>query len=124
LGDGAVGKTSIATRFCQDHFSKPYKQTIGLDLFLKRLQLPTGPRATLQVWDIGGQTIGGNMVGNYIYGAHAVLFCYDVTNYNSFQNLEDWLRLVKRTFKNAKTRLPAMWLCANKGMYVASAPSR
>ncbi len=25
---------------------------------------------TLQVWDIGGQAIGGKMLDNYIYGAH------------------------------------------------------
>ena len=31
LGDGAVGKTSLATRFCEDEFGKAYKQTIGLD---------------------------------------------------------------------------------------------
>lgn len=25
---------------------------------------------TLQVWDIGGQTLGGKMLENYVYGAH------------------------------------------------------
>ena len=29
-----------------------------------------GPNVTLQVWDIGGQSIGGGMLENYIYGAH------------------------------------------------------
>ena len=37
LGDGAVGKTSIAMRFCNNHFAQQYKQTIGLDFFMKRL---------------------------------------------------------------------------------------
>lgn len=40
LGDGAVGKTSIAMRHTEDNFSNVYKQTIGLDFFLKRLGLP------------------------------------------------------------------------------------
>jgi GTPase SAR1 family protein len=40
LGDGAVGKTSIAHRFTDDHFAQQYKQTIGLDFFMKRLVLP------------------------------------------------------------------------------------
>lgn len=40
LGDGAVGKTSIAMRHTEDNFSNVYKQTIGLDFFLKRLALP------------------------------------------------------------------------------------
>jgi Ras-related protein Rab-28 len=32
------------------------------------------------------------MLRSYIYGAQAVLLCYDVTNHASFDNLEDWLR--------------------------------
>ena len=43
----------------------------------------------MQIWDIGGQSIGSKMIKNYIYGAQAVLLCYDVTSYTSFQNLED-----------------------------------
>ena len=40
LGDGTAGKTSIATRFSQNHFGKSYQQTMGLDFFLKRITLP------------------------------------------------------------------------------------
>jgi hypothetical protein len=39
LGDGSVGKTSIASRYCQDKFGSTYKQTIGCDFFLKRVRL-------------------------------------------------------------------------------------
>lgn len=40
LGNGTTGKTSIATRFSQNHFGKSYQQTIGLDFFMKRITLP------------------------------------------------------------------------------------
>ncbi|EQC38593.1 Ras-like protein Rab-28 [Saprolegnia diclina VS20] len=112
LGDGAVGKTSIAMRHTENTFSNVYKQTIGLDFYLKRLALPGDVQVALQLWDIGGQTIGGKMLKNYIFGAHAVLLVYDITNYESFQNLEDWLRLVQRTFGDSK--LPYIGLCGNK----------
>lgn len=42
------------------------------------------------------------MIRNYIYGAQAVLLCYDITNYDSFQNLEDWYRLVQQTFQGVR----------------------
>ncbi len=50
LGDGTTGKTSLTTRFSQNHFDKDYHQTIGLDFFMKRLKMPgtnkpTGPMA-------------------------------------------------------------------------------
>ncbi len=52
------------------------------------------------------------MIGNYIYGAQAILFAYDITNYQSFQDLEDWLGLVKKTFDTESP--PYMGLLANK----------
>jgi len=112
LGDGAVGKTSVIMRFCDDFFGKQYKQTIGVDFFIKRVILPGEVHVALQIWDIGGQTIGSKMIGNYIYGAQAVLLCYDITNYQSFQNLEDWLELVRKTFDNENP--PYIALVGNK----------
>jgi len=100
-------------RFTEDHFAKTYKQTIGLDFFIKRLCLPGDVHVALQIWDIGGQTIGGKMIQNYIYGAQAVLLCYDITNYQSFQDLEDWFRLVRRTFQDASC-MPYVALVGNK----------
>ena len=40
IGDGTVGKTSISVRFAEDKFSQTYKQTVGVDFFIKRLNLP------------------------------------------------------------------------------------
>ena len=40
MGDGSVGKTSLVMRFTKDYFSTTYKQTIGLDFYMKRLELP------------------------------------------------------------------------------------
>ena len=56
IGDGASGKTSLSTRFSQQNFGKQYKQTIGVDFFLKRIVLGGSQNVTLQVssgqrWD-------------------------------------------------------------------------
>uniref|UniRef100_A0A9J8CVR6 Ras-related protein Rab-28 n=1 Tax=Cyprinus carpio carpio TaxID=630221 RepID=A0A9J8CVR6_CYPCA len=113
LGDGASGKTSLAIRFAQEAFGKQYKQTIGLDFFLKRITLPGNLNVTLQVWDIGGQTIGGKMLDKYIYGAQGVLLVYDITNSQSFENLEDWLNMVRKANEESDTQ-PAISLIGNK----------
>uniref|UniRef100_A0A7S1K9T6 Uncharacterized protein n=1 Tax=Vitrella brassicaformis TaxID=1169539 RepID=A0A7S1K9T6_9ALVE len=112
LGDGAVGKTSLATRFTEDQFSKSYKQTVGLDFFIKRLVLKNDINTCLQIWDIGGQSIGSKMIGNYIFGAHAVVLVYDITNIQTFQNLDDWFSLVQRTFQGQP--MPKCVLVGNK----------
>jgi Ras-related protein Rab-28 len=113
IGDGAVGKTSLINRFCQDGFAQSYKQTIGVDFFNKKMKLPSNVNVTLQIWDIGGQQIGGKMLGKYVYGSAAVLLCYDVTNPDSFKNLEDWLGFVRQEYKSSPKK-PLLVLVGNK----------
>lgn len=40
--------------------------------------------------------------------------CYDISNYQSFQNLDDWLRLVHGTFRERGEEMPYLGLLANK----------
>jgi len=112
LGDGTVGKSSLILRFIEDYFGKSYKQTIGADFFAKRLQLSDKIQCALQVWDIGGQSMFGKMVQTYIRDAHAVILTYDITNYASFADLQDWLRIVQKTFE--KKKQPLIALVGNK----------
>ena len=101
LGNGSVGKSAIIGRFVADGFDRVYKQTVGLDFFEKKLVLRGDKRVKLQVWDIGGQSVASNMLGKYIFGSDVVFLCYDVTDQQSFSDLEDWLRLVRRSFSDA-----------------------
>ncbi|KAL0232979.1 hypothetical protein GEMRC1_011726 [Eukaryota sp. GEM-RC1] len=112
LGDGAVGKTSTVYRFVDDYFAKSYKQTVGLDFFSRHIDFPNDVRVTLQLWDIGGQTIGSKMLSRYIYGSHAVILCYDITNLQSFHNLQDWLSIVRSSFGDEP--LPTLVLVGTK----------
>lgn len=112
LGDGTVGKTSIILRFIEDSFGKSYKQTIGVDFFAKRFQLTPEVQVAAQVWDIGGQSIFAKMIYTYIKDSNAIVLAYDITNYNSFANLVDWLRLIEKSFEGKE--LPLIALVANK----------
>ncbi|KAL0215433.1 hypothetical protein P9112_007617 [Eukaryota sp. TZLM1-RC] len=112
LGDGAVGKTSTVYRFVDDYFAKSYKQTVGLDFFSRNIDFPNDTRVTLQLWDIGGQTIGSKMLSKYIYGSHAIILVYDITNLQSFHNLHDWLNIVRRTYQDES--LPHLILLGTK----------
>ncbi|XP_067139631.1 ras-related protein Rab-28-like [Centruroides vittatus] len=112
VGDGGTGKTSLTTKFTQEQFEKQYHQTVGIDFFLKRISLPGGTNVTIQVWDIGGQTLCGQMLDKYLYGAHAVLLVYDITNHNSFENLQDWLGVTRQVFNSSNK--PHLALVANK----------
>jgi len=112
IGDGTVGKTSLCMKLCEGEFSVAYKQTIGLDFFIKRLELPQHTNVALQIWDIGGQSIGSQMLKTYISGAAAIVMVYDITNYDSFRDLEEWLQVVKEAYSEAT--MPYIALVGNK----------
>ena len=111
LGNGTVGKTTMCMCLNEADFDVNYKQTIGLDFFVKRVDLPGGVHVALQIWDIGGQSIGSEMLSTYIFGSHAVVLVYDITNHESFTDLEEWLQMEKKTFDG---KIPYTALVGNK----------
>lgn len=50
LGDGTVGKSSMAMRFADELFDKNYKQTVGCDFIVRRLDMPPNYQVALQLW--------------------------------------------------------------------------
>ena len=96
LGNGSVGKTSLCARFRDDGFARVYAQTVGVDFYERRLRV-RGRDVALQVWDVGGQSLASAMMPQYVFGAGVVFLCYDVTDAQSFADVEDWLGLVDRT---------------------------
>ena len=54
IGDGGVGKTSIAVRYTEDRFDEQMKMTIGVNFASKKVQI-SGSEVTLLLWDLGGQ---------------------------------------------------------------------
>lgn len=69
------------------------KGTVQIHLFLVVLI------NAFQLWDIGGQSLSASMLQNYLYGAHGIVFVYDVTNAATFESLNDWVSAVKKITK-------------------------
>ena len=55
LGDIAVGKTSILTRYVEDIYTNEYKCNVGVEFRLKSLYLDEKTGADLQIWDTSGE---------------------------------------------------------------------
>ena len=54
-------------------------------------------------------------LSTFFFSLQAVLFIYDITNYSSFENLEDWLAVVHRVCYKGEHGPPALALVGNKG---------
>lgn len=111
LGDGAVGKTALTTRFTQEFFDSDYKRTIGSDFAIKKLEIPElDVKVTLQVWDLAGQPRFEVVRQGFYRGARGGLLVYDVTRRRTFLNIQHWK---EECFKNLERDIPVV-VVANK----------
>ena len=94
LGEQAVGKTSIITRFMYDTFETTYQATIGIDFLSKTLYLDDRT-VRLQLWDTAGQERFRSLIPSYIRDSSVAVIVYDVTNKTSFQNCDKWIEDVR-----------------------------
>ena len=80
VGDFAVGKTSLAERFVNRHFSEDYLTTVGVRIDTKMIESPLLPvPQKLVVWDVAGTDRFGPVEFAYLRGAAGYLFVADGT---------------------------------------------
>ena len=90
LGNSDVGKSSLLLRFVDSVWNDGFVPTIGVDFKVKTLEI-NNKKVKMQIWDTAGQERFRTVVSTYFKGAHGILLLYDVTNKDSFKNLENWL---------------------------------
>jgi small GTP-binding protein len=98
VGGAAVGKTSIILRYTTGKFREYYAPTLGADFAIKSMKLD-GNRVKLQIWDMGSQDFLGNVRAGFYPGSKGVLFMYDVTSRESFEELTNWKKEVDSHLK-------------------------
>ena len=65
-----------------------------------------GKKVKLQIWDTAGQERFKNITASYYRGGNGVLLIYDITDRESFENLNCWLiEIEKNASKNIKILL-------------------
>lgn len=90
IGDAAVGKTSLISRFVEGRFESSYQATLGVDLFNKTITLPNGS-VMLNIWDIAGQTAFAAIRSSFYASAMGVLLVFDLTRPASFEDISSWI---------------------------------
>ena len=95
IGDSSTGKTNIITKYVRNQFDEISRPTIGVEFFQRDLtmKLPSGSQEsiTLHIWDTAGQERFRGMSSAYYRKAAGVLLVYDITNEESFSNLDRWM---------------------------------
>lgn len=96
LGKGGVGKTSLVNRYVHQRFSQNYMQTLGQDVFSKKLTINNN-QVVIQIYDIAGQERFESFRPVYLQGADLGLAVFDLTIPGTISELKNsWLPELSR----------------------------
>ena len=91
VGAVGVGKTSIQMRYTLDEFDTMHRTTVGMDIQEKHITV-AGRKARIDMWDSAGQERYESMTRQCLRGAHGVILVFDLTEWQTFTELNTrWL---------------------------------
>ncbi|KAI4326361.1 hypothetical protein MLD38_031683 [Melastoma candidum] len=90
IGDSAVGKSNLLSRFARDEFDLNAKATIGVEFQTQALDID-GKEVKAQIWDTAGQERFRAVTSAYYRGAFGALVVYDITRRSTFDSVKRWL---------------------------------
>ena len=90
VGNQAVGKTNIVTRYVKGEFNKDYMLTISMDYLTYTLQLDEKV-FYLRLYDTAGTEQFRSIRKNYYSNSCCALIVYDVTDESSFNSVKQWI---------------------------------
>ena len=94
VGNSAVGKSCLLLRFDEDRFQPIHDVTVGVTFSIKMVQIE-GQDVKVQIWDTAGQEIFRSITRSYYRDSACAIIVYDITDQNSFDKVEDWIRDVR-----------------------------
>jgi len=104
IGDTLVGKTSIIQRFSENTFAMRMISTVGID-FKSRVIDFDDVSVKLQIWDTAGQERFAGVTANFFRDAMGVLLIFDLTNKETFKNIQKWAKKVDDNAPDNTVRL-------------------
>ena len=100
LGDSAVGKTSIINTFMNIEFKEEFVTTVGWDKMVTKVKLENGEDIKLSVWDTAGQERFRASALKVVRKSQGIALAFDLTEKKTFDNVVNWLNIIKDNFNN------------------------
>lgn len=91
VGDANVGKSCLIHYWIYEYSMENTYPTIGAGFFSKNVILKNEKKIKFCLWDTAGQERFRSIISTYYRGAHGCICVCDMTNKNSFENLENWI---------------------------------
>lgn len=94
VGSVSVGKTSLVTRYATGKFQDKTKSTSNAS-FVNKIKIVDNVKYELKLWDTAGQEKYKSLTKIFIKDAKIAILVYAINDEKSFNDLNDWLTIVK-----------------------------
>ncbi|CAD5165657.1 ras-related protein RABA5e-like [Musa acuminata AAA Group] len=91
IGDSAVGKSNLLSRYARNEFNLHSKATIGVEFQTQSMEID-GKEVKSQIWDTAGQERFRAVTSAYYRGAVGALVVYDISRRTTFDSVPRWLQ--------------------------------
>jgi len=102
VGDLAVGKTSLVTRYKDNTFFRAHCSTVGVEFDTKLIHAPIrgddddDSTVKLHIWDTAGHESFRSLTTSYYLNAAVVFVVFDLLNRETFDSLPEWISRTKK----------------------------
>ena len=103
IGNSLVGKTTICRNYLGEKFSTEDLMTVGLDKFIKELEILIGEKTiktNLLIYDTAGHEKYESIVFNFIKKCDGILLVYAVNSEESFNDISKWINKIRELQHN------------------------
>ena len=95
LGETMVGKSSLISKYIDNIFEDNIVSTIGFDIKIKEIRR-NNKNIIIKIWDTAGQERFNSIQKQYYKNIDGILLIFDLTNLNSFNNLNQWFEKIEK----------------------------
>ena len=100
LGEPSSGKYWLTQTYLANYLNTDkMRLSIGINFYLKCMNL-NGLQIRLQIWDVDTHCNFSSLIPLYCRGSKAALILYDITDTSIFDNLSEWVNLIKHNAGN------------------------
>ncbi len=121
IGNTAVGKTSLFKKLTSGQFSEKNISTIGMDKKSLQVEIEVFENNTkvnknveISLVDTAGQERFRAITKSYFKESDGILLLYDITNKDSFKNVETWINSINESLGNHQNSKYIIILIGNK----------
>ena len=99
IDNTTVSKSNILLKYVHNKFVNEYQSTVGVEFGAKNIDIE-GQTFRIQIWDTTGQENFRCLTRSYFKNSVCAIITYDITNKQSFDNIQDWINEVRNQVSN------------------------